>query len=93
MERKGGMDMGNGATLAVAAGGLIVLIAMATCGKPLRRLLTSGTQGLCTLVVVNLTGAFTGISLGLGLFSGLCCLLLGAPGVILLLFLKVIFGV
>ena len=84
--------MTNGAVLAVAAGGIAVLIAMAACGKPLRRLLISGTQGLCTLVVVNLTGAFTGISLGLGLFSGLCCLFLGVPGVILLLFLKVLFG-
>ena len=77
--------------IAAAAGSLIALIAMALCGKPLRRLLVSGTQGLCTLVLVNLTGAFTGISLGLGFFSGLCCLFLGVPGVILLLFLKVMF--
>lgn len=84
--------MTNGAVIAVAAGGLIALIAMAVCGRPLRRLLTSGTQGLCTLAVVNLTAGFTGVSLGLGLFSGLCCLLLGAPGVILMLFLKVLFG-
>ena len=85
--------MENGAMIAAAAGGFVALIAMMVCGKPLRRLLVSGTQGLCTLVAVNLTGAFTGISLGLGFFSGLCCLLLGAPGVILLLFLKVLFGV
>ena len=84
--------MENGAVIAAAAGGLVALIAMAVCGKPLRRLLISGTQGLCTLVAVNLTGAFTGVSLGLGLFSGLCCLFLGVPGVILLLFLKVLFG-
>ena len=85
--------MQNGPMIAAAVGGAVVLIAMMIAGKPLRRLLSSGTQGLCTLVVVNLTGALTGISLGLGLFSGLCCLLLGVPGVILLLFLKVLFGV
>ena len=77
--------------IAAAAGGVITLIAMLLAGKPLRRLLVSGTQGLCALAAVNLTAAFTGVSLGLGLFSGMCCLLLGAPGVILLLFLRVLF--
>ena len=79
--------------MAAAGGGFIVLIAMVIAGKPLRRLLVSGTQGLCLLAAVNLTSGLTGVSLGLGLFSGTCCVAFGIPGVILLLFLRVLFPI
>ena len=45
------------------------------------------------MAAVNVAGAFTGVSLGLNLLSGLCCVVLGIPGVIALLVLKVIFNV
>lgn len=61
-------------------------------GSPLRRLLGSAVQGLCALAAVNVAGTFTGVSLGLGWFSGTLCALLGIPGVLLLLLLKAVFS-
>ncbi len=72
----------------------IALMVTLIHGKnPVRRLAGSGIQGLCALAAVNVAGAFTGISLGLGVFTGVYCLFLGIPGVLSLLVLKLIFGV
>lgn len=49
-------------------------------------------QGACALAAVNVTGMFTGVSLGLNLFTAGVCGALGIPGVVTLLFLRVIFG-
>ncbi len=76
-----------------AALSLAVLIALFRSGRPVRQLIGSGVQGLCAVAAVNLTGAFTGVSLGLNVLSGACCALLGVPGVITLLLLKTVFGV
>ncbi|MCL2884976.1 MAG: pro-sigmaK processing inhibitor BofA family protein [Oscillospiraceae bacterium] len=73
-----------------AAALVAILWALAKDGKPVRRLLSSGLQGLCALAAVNVTGALTGVSLGLGFFSTVCCVLLGIPGVIALLVAKMI---
>ena len=68
-----------------------VLIAAVRDGKPVRRLLLSGVQGLCALGLVDLAGAFTAVSLGLSWFTVAVCGVLGLPGVIGLLLLKLIF--
>ena len=72
---------------------LAVLVAAVRTGKPLRRLTASGVQGLCALGLVNVLGAFTGVSLGVSWLSAGTCLALGIPGAIGLLLLKVIFPV
>ena len=76
--------------------GAVMVIAVAAAlfrkGKPVRSLVGSGIQGICALAAVNVAGAFTSVSLGLNLFSGLVCLVLGIPGVVTLLFLKLIFN-
>lgn len=88
--------MGLGLKIAVGTVGgvmlLAVVIALFRSGKPVRGLVGSGAQGLCALAAVNLAGAFTGVSLGLNLFTGLSCVVLGIPGVAALLFLKLIFN-
>lgn len=71
---------------------LAVIIALFRSGKPIRGLVGSSAQGICALAAVNVAGAFTGVSLGLGLLSGLSCVVLGIPGVVTLLFLKLIFN-
>lgn len=82
------MIYATGIVIAIA-----VLIALFRTNRPVRSLLGSGVQGVCALAAVNVAGAFTGISLGLNLFSGLCCVVLGIPGVIALLILKLIMNV
>ena len=77
-------------TAAIAAW---VLVTAVRNGKPVRRLLSSGAQGLCAWAAVNLAGAFTGVSLGLSWFSGAVCLLLGVPGVIALVLLQIVFPI
>lgn len=72
---------------------LAVVVAAFKNGRPLRAILASGMQGLCALAAVNVTGAFTGVSLGLNVFTGGCCLTLGIPGVIALLIERVVLGV
>ncbi len=70
-----------------------VAVALYKTGKPVRRLLGSGVQGLCAMAAVNIAGAFTGVSIGLNAFTGACALALGIPGIIGVLVLKMIFGV
>ena len=84
--------------LSIAAGavGVIIVLAVAVAlfktGRPVRGIVASGAQGICALAAVNIAGAFTSVSLGLNLFTGLCCLVLGIPGVVGLLFMKLIFN-
>ena len=69
---------------------LAVLIAALHTGKPVRRLLSSGVQGLCALGVVDVLGAFTGVSLGFSWFTAAVSGVLGIPGVISLLLLNLL---
>lgn len=71
---------------------LCVLIAAFKTRRPIRTLLGSALQGVCSLAAVNVTGMFTGVSLGLNLLSGITCVAAGVPGVITLLLLKLIFA-
>lgn len=79
------------AVFAVGAG-LCVLIAAVKTRKPIRCLLSSGVQGLCALGLVDLLGAFTGVSLGFSWFSAGICFGLGMPGVIGVLLAKLVMG-
>lgn len=69
---------------------LAVLMAAVRTGKPLRRLTASGVQGLCALGLVDVLGAFTGVSLGFSWFTTGVSAVLGIPGVVCLLLLRVI---
>lgn len=73
-------------------GGICVVIAAVKTRKPVRCLLSSGLQGLCALGLVDLLGAFTGVSLGLSWFSAGICFGLGMPGVIGVLLAKLVMG-
>lgn len=80
-------------TGAVGAGILLaVLIALFHSGRPVRGLLGSSVQGICALAAVNVAGTFTGVSLGLNWLTGGVCAVLGIPGVITLLLLKLLFN-
>ena len=74
-------------------GGIALLIGAFKTGRPVRTLLGSALQGASALAAVNVTGMFTGVSLGLNALSGIACAALGVPGVITLLLLKLIFGI
>ncbi len=73
--------------------GVAVLIGAIKTGRPIRSLLGSALQGASALAAVNVTGMFTGVSLGLNLLSGIASVAAGVPGVITLLLLKLIFGI
>ncbi len=75
------------------AAALAVLVALFRTRRPVRGLLGSALQGGCALAAVNVVGAFTGVSLGVNALSGIACVMLGVPGVITLLFLKLIFAI
>ncbi len=79
----------------IVVGGITlwVLVAAAKTRRPVRALLSSGVQGLCGLAAVNVVGAFTGVSLGLNWYTGVCCVLLGIPGVVLILLERLILSV
>lgn len=72
---------------------VMVFVVMARRGKPFRRLLASTFQGIAAIAAVNMTAAYTGVSLGFSWLSLGGCLLLGAPGVVTMLLLNVIFGI
>ena len=52
----------------------------------------SAVGGFLSLCAVNLSAAFTGVSLGFGWLSGATAVLLGVPGVIGLLALNALFS-
>lgn len=70
---------------------LAVFVALVKGGRPLRTAFSSGLQGFGALLAVNVTGIFTGVSLGVNAFTALCCAVLGTPGVVALLVLKTVF--
>ena len=74
-------------------GGLSILIGAVKTGRPVRAVFGSALQGASALAAVNVTGMFTGVSLGLNALSGIACAALGVPGVITLLLLKLIFEI
>ena len=66
------------------------LVSLFRSRKPVRQLLGSTLQGACALAAVNVSGALTGVSLGLNWLSAVVCAMLGVPGIIGLLLLKCI---
>lgn len=70
--------------------GVWLLIATLRSGRPIRSLLSSATQGLCALGLVNLLGTFTGVSLGFSWLATGAGLTLGIPGVIGVLLLNIV---
>ena len=77
----------------VAAGvGVAVLIGAIKTGRPVRSLLGGLLQGASALAAVNVTGMFTGVSLGLNALSGIACVA-GVPGIVTVLLLKLILAI
>ncbi len=86
--------MGTGLTILVffvlGIAVLAALIAMVRTGKPVRFCLGSLLQGLCALAAVNVVGTFSGVSLGLSWFSVAGCAAFGVPGVVTMLFMRLL---
>ncbi|MGN1467250.1 MAG: pro-sigmaK processing inhibitor BofA family protein [Ruminococcus sp.] len=76
---------------------LITLIAFAIIHKidkhkrPLRRAFVSMLTGLLSLIAVNISGIFTGITLPISLLSVMTSVIGGIPGVTMLLALNLYF--
>ena len=87
------MSVGSIVLLSLLGGGAALALLIVYCreGKPLRRLLSTALQGLCALAAVNVTGVFTGVTLGLGWLTGGVAILLGLPGVAGLLLMRLLF--
>ncbi len=62
-------------------------------GKPLRRVASAGAQGLGGLLLVNATAGLSGVSLGFSWMALGGSVLLGLPGVITLVLLRLILSV
>ena len=70
--------------------GVWLLVSAVRGGKPVRTLLSSATQGLCALGLVNVLGTFTGVSVGFSWLATGAGLALGIPGVIGMLLLNIV---
>jgi len=76
--------------LALAAVFLIVAV-IRLLAAPLKlalRLAVNAALGFAAMWLLNLTSAYTGLSLGLNLFNGLVVGILGVPGFLLLLLVR-----
>ena len=71
---------------------LLILHAATGSKKPFRRALGSALNGLVALVLVNITGGFTGVTLPVSLLSLGVSAGLGVPGVTMLLLLNLIWA-
>ncbi|MBE6908846.1 MAG: Pro-sigmaK processing inhibitor BofA [Ruminococcaceae bacterium] len=80
-----------------ALAGLCVFVALGVLrlfSTPLRlalRVLLNTLLGFAALLLINLTSGLTGFSLGLNLFNALTVGVLGVPGLVLLVLLKLVF--
>lgn len=79
-----------GVIIFAALTALFVGIAAVRGGKPAHQVTRSAISGLGALGLVHLLGAFSGIGLGVGWFTGGTACLLGVPGVVTLLLLNII---
>ncbi len=68
----------------VAVGGITYLIVK----KP--SVIKSALYGIAGLLAVNISSIFTGVGIGINLLTVSFCLVLGLPGVILMLILKLL---
>lgn len=78
----------------IMAGVSAAAVAIAACGQrhPLRRAGASALCGCCALGLVNVLTAYTGVSIALNHATAFVAVVLGAPGVILLLALRPFVG-
>lgn len=80
--------------LMVAGGVLFCGIIMAVIRSPgiLKKITASAAAGLATLAVIDLTSAFTGVHIAVSIWTVATAVVLGLPGIVSLLFLKVIWN-
>lgn len=69
---------------------LVMLVSYFRTEKPLRMVFSSLIEGVCAMAAVDVVGIFTGVSLGFGVFSLVCCGVFGVPGVISVLLMRLI---
>ena len=85
-----------GQIIGLVVGIILIILIVSIFRKPIKwliKLLISSALGLVALLLVNLgLGAF-GITIGINLYTVLTAGILGLPGIVLLLILKVLFGV
>lgn len=86
------MSGSTGLWLAAGLALLLVGRAAAQSGHPIRSTLWSAVCGIGALGAVNLMAPATGVALPVGYVSSFMAVVLGAPGVISLLFLRLILG-
>lgn len=76
-------------------GALILLaaaVALARSPRPLRRALTGAVCGVGALGAVNILAPFTGVAIALNHITAFAAVVLGAPGVITMLLLRLLVG-
>ena len=82
---------------------MILLLCLAFCGimvcsiypktrHPIRSALFTTCSGTAGLLAVNLTSALTGVTLAFNGFTGAVAVILGLPGVVFLLLLRLLAG-
>lgn len=79
--------------IAAALAALFILIALIRSGHFLRCLVFSAVTGNAALLVISYLGAFTGVALGINLFTVGTATLLGIPGVLAMLLIRLLFSV
>lgn len=70
---------------------LLLVAAVRLFSSPLKlavRVLLNAALGFLAMWLLNLTSAYTGLSLGLSLFNGLVVGILGVPGFVLLVLVR-----
>ena len=82
---------------ALIAGAVIcamaILFSALKTKRPVRTLFISAVSGTAALIIVIITGYFTGVTLAVNAWTLLCAASAGIPGVVLMLVMKMIWGI
>ncbi len=72
---------------------VVICIALKKTKKPFKEAFLNAFCGIACLGAVNLFGMQTGVFIGINYFTAFVVTVLGAPGAISLLIIRVIFGI
>ncbi len=70
---------------------ICVCVQLKKTDKPLKNALVSAFFGAASLGAVNLMSLYTGVSIAVNYFTSFAAVVLGAPGIICLLLLRLLF--
>lgn len=74
----------------LATGAAMIVTVITKCKHPFRAALKTSLSGLAGMMLVNVLVSFTGVSIAVNYITVSCAVVLGLPGTVMLLIMKLL---